>query len=93
MDKKDYTVVFTDEFDDALDKLSEEHQQLVLNKIILLKTNPFYKSLRTKKIKGNYESSVNMDIRIIWQFDGLRMILLLDVGHHDIIRKYNKRRK
>jgi len=87
---KEFTVAFTPEFDDALDKLSEEHQQLVLNKIIMLKTNPFYKSLRTKKIKGNYESSVNMDIRIIWQFEGSRIIVLLDVGHHDIIRKYNK---
>jgi mRNA-degrading endonuclease RelE of RelBE toxin-antitoxin system len=87
---KEFTVAFTAEFDDALDKLSAEHQQLVLNKIKILKTNPFYKSLRTKKIKGNYESSVNMDIRIIWQFEGSRIIVLLDVGHHDIIRKYNK---
>jgi len=90
MDKKDYTIVYTTNFVGEFRKLSEKYQQLILLKISILEKNPFYKSLRTKKIHGNYESSVNMDIRIIWQFNGSQIIILLDVGHHDIIRKYNK---
>lgn len=43
---------------------------------------------RSKKIKGLdnvFECSVNMDIRIIWYYEDSKIILLLDVGHHDIL--------
>lgn len=58
----------------------------------ILGRDPFYPSLRTKKMKGyfgEYESSVNMDIRIIWQFDDddNEIIVALDVGHHDVLTK------
>ena len=39
------------------------------NKIKFFIENPTHPSLRTKKIKGldnTWESSINMDIRIIW---------------------------
>jgi mRNA-degrading endonuclease YafQ of YafQ-DinJ toxin-antitoxin module len=48
-------------------------------------------SLRTKKIKGTdglFECSVNMDIRIIWTYYDDEIIILLDVGLHDILQKY-----
>jgi mRNA-degrading endonuclease RelE of RelBE toxin-antitoxin system len=89
---KGYTVFYSPHFVGEFRKLSDEHKKLVMNKISLLENDPFYKSLRTKKIKGNYESSVNMDIRIIWRFEGLQ-IFLINIGHHDVIRKYNKKRK
>ena len=37
---------------------------------------------------GLFECSVNMDIRIIWYYEDGVMIILLDVGHHDILRQY-----
>jgi len=47
--------------------------------------------LRTKRIQGTdnlHESSVNMDIRIIWYYEGDVMIILVDTGHHDILKQY-----
>lgn len=29
-----------------------------------------------------------MDIRVIWYYEGDEIILLLDVGHHDILNKF-----
>jgi len=87
-----YTVLFSDNFDREFDKLSDIHKKLVMNKVTMLENNPFYPSLRTKKLFGGrrerYESSINMDIRIIWRFDGKKIIIALDVGHHDVLKKY-----
>ena len=58
---------------------------MVFNKLNLLVQDPFYPSLRTKKIQGLtdvFEMSVNMDIRILWKYENGVIILLLDVGHH-----------
>ena len=47
--------------------------------------NPFYPSLRTKKVQGFdnvFEMSVNMDIRILWRYENGVIILLIDIGHH-----------
>jgi len=58
---------------------------MVLNKLKLLINDPFYPSLRTKKVQGTdgiFEMSVNMDIRILWKYEGDIIILLIDVGHH-----------
>ena len=48
-------------------------------------------SLRTKRIQGTkdlFECNVNMDIRIIWYYEGDKLIILVDVGHHDILDQY-----
>jgi len=53
--------------------------------------NPDHPSLRTKKIQGTsdiFECSVNMDIRIIWCYEENTIILLIDVGHHNILKRY-----
>ena len=47
--------------------------------------NPFYPSLRTKKVHGHdnvFEMSVDMDIRILWRHENGVIILLIDIGHH-----------
>jgi mRNA-degrading endonuclease YafQ of YafQ-DinJ toxin-antitoxin module len=62
-----------------------------MEKVSLLAEHPFYPSLRSKKLKGrfgHFESSVNMDIRIVWRYENRKIIILLDVGHHDILKKY-----
>ena len=63
----------------------------IQSKLRLLSENPMHPSLRTKRIQGTknlFECSVNMDIRIIWYYEGETLIILVDVGHHDILDQY-----
>ena len=76
---------YTKEFERNLKSLTSQEQKLVANKLKLFIQNPFYPSLRTKKVHGLdniFEMSVNMDIRILWKYENGIIILLLDVGHH-----------
>lgn len=71
--------------------MSQKEKQQTKNKIKYFIENPTHPSLRTKKIQGAdgiWESSVNMDIRIIWFYENKELILLLDIGHHDILNKF-----
>ena len=66
----------------------QEKRQLK-NKLELLSQNPSQSLLRTKRIQGTtdlFACSVNMDIRIIWYYEGDKIIILVDVGHHDILK-------
>lgn len=80
----------TKSFEKALKKLTVTEQKMVAKKLKLLIQDPFYPSFRTKKIQGSsnfFECSINMDIRIIWRYEGNRIILLLDIGHHSVLDK------
>ena len=80
-----YKLKYTKEFKKNLKLLTKQEQKMVVNKLKLLVQNPFYPSLRTKKVQGLddvFEMSVNMDIRILWHYEDGVIILLLDVGHH-----------
>ena len=80
-----YKLKYTKEFEKSLKKLSAVEQKAVAQKLKLLVQNPFYPSLRTKKVQGIsgvFEMSVNMDIRILWKYENGIIILLIDVGHH-----------
>ena len=80
-----YKLKYTREFEKNLKSLTVSEQKLVANKLKLFVQNPFYPSLRTKKVQGIdgvFELSVNMDIRILWKYENGVIILLLDVGHH-----------
>ncbi len=80
-----YKLRYTKDFEKDLKKLSSDEQKAVARKLKLLIQNPFYPSLRTKKVQGLdsvFEMSVNMDIRILWKYENKEIILLLDVGHH-----------
>jgi len=93
MEDKQYEVVPTKTFLKELAKLSDVNKKQVTKAIDILKVDPFYPSLRVKKIiiRGQpdlYEASVNMDIRFFWQFDEGKIIILADIGHHDVLRKY-----
>jgi len=88
MGEKKYTVLFDPR---ELDNLSQVHRELVRKKIPLFETNPFHPSFRTKKMKGGsgyYESSITMSIRMVWFFRGAQIIIILDIGHHDILKRY-----
>lgn len=85
-----YKITYTASFQKNLKKLSNVELKQLKAKLNLLTENPFHPSLRTKRVKGTeyFECSVNMDIRIIWLYELENIIVLLDVGHHDIFRRY-----
>lgn len=86
-----YQITYTKRFEKHLKALSKTEKNLIRKKVEMLAENPFHPSLRTKRIQGTddlFECSVNMDIRIIWYYENDQLILLLDVGHHDILDKY-----
>lgn len=75
----------------TLRNLTVQEKKQLKNKLQLLTENPSHPSLRTKRIQGTtdlFECSVNMDIRIIWYYEGDKMIILVDVGHHDILKQF-----
>ena len=86
-----FEFTYTPRFQKHFKTLSSAEKKQLKNRLVLLSENPFHPSLRTKRIQGSdglFECSVNMDIRIIWYYEGNRMIILLDVGHHDILDHY-----
>jgi len=91
MSSKKYNILYLNKFVKSFKKLSDIHKKMVLAKISILADNPSYPSLRTKPLMGTYdyhESSINMDIRVIWRYKDDRTITLMDVGHHDILDGY-----
>jgi len=86
-----YQFTYTERFKKHFKTLSAREKKLLLRKLGLLAANPTHPSLRTKRIQGSdglFECSVNMDIRIIWYYEGDRIIILVDVGHHDILNRF-----
>jgi len=83
-----YKLELTRAFEKSLRKLSAVEQRAVSGKLKILVEDPFHPSLRTKKVqslKDVFECSANMSIRILWMYKDDRIILLLDIGHHDIL--------
>jgi len=88
-----YKLDISKKFAKSLRKFTKTENRNIHAKLQILAKDPFYPSLRTKKVqrlKGVFESdvfesSVNMDIRIFWMHQDGRIILLIDVGHHDIL--------
>jgi addiction module RelE/StbE family toxin len=86
-----YQFTYTKRFEKHYKKLTAQEKKQLQNKLTLLSENPSHPSLRTKRIQGTdslYESSVNMDIRVIWYYEDDVMIILVDIGHHDILKQY-----
>ena len=75
-------------------KLAAGERKQVDDKLRLLAENPWHPSLRTKRIQGTgeFEVSVNMDIRMAIAFDGDQIIIMLDVDHHDRLLNRRSRR-
>ena len=86
-----YNFEFSKKFKKSYLKLTSQEQKQVDDKLRMLSFNPSHPSLRAKKIKKSdnlFESSVNMDIRIVWCFEENNNIYLIDIGHHKIIDKF-----
>ena len=86
-----YKFTYTNRFQKHFKTLASQEKNQIMKKLELLAKNPSHPSLRTKRIQGTddlFESSVNMDIRIIWYYESDIMIILADVGRHDILKQF-----
>ena len=84
-------ITYTERFQKSYKKLSSEEKQQFKRKLAMFAANPTHPSLRVKRIQGTndlFEFSVNMDIRVIWFYDEDTIAALIDIGHHDILKKY-----
>ena len=84
-------IIFTKTYLKHFAKFSIAEQKQIMKALNRLADNPAHPSLRAKRIKGHpkmWECSANMDIRILWQYEEELIILALDVGHHDILKKF-----
>lgn len=86
-----YKITYTKRFLKNLKKLNANERTQLKKKLEFLIQDPLHPSLRTKRIQGTtdlFEFSVNMDVRVIWEYDVDTLILLLDIGHHDILNQF-----
>lgn len=84
-------ITYTKRFLKNFKRLNAAEKAQLKKKLELLMQDPLYPSLRTKRIQGTaslFEFSVNMDVRVIWEYEGDTLILLLDIGHHDILDQF-----
>lgn len=84
-------ITFTERFKKRYEKLNDKEKVQFKNKLNLFIQNPLHPSLRVKKIQGTntlFEFSVNMDVRVIWFYEGKEIIALIDIGHHNILNHY-----
>lgn len=71
--------------------MTEQGKKQLMNKLELLSENPMHPSLRTKRIQGAEDLSNAVSIWIFilyWYYEGDTMIILVDVGHHDILKQF-----
>jgi mRNA-degrading endonuclease YafQ of YafQ-DinJ toxin-antitoxin module len=81
--------IFSNRFKKEYQKLSQEEKTALQNKLRIMAQNPFHPSLRSKKIQGKegiFECSINMEIRMTWQYEGDK-IFLRAIGAHDYTLK------
>jgi len=86
-----FKIYASSKFKKEYEKLNTLEKDALKKKTRILSTNPFHPSLRTHKVigyKDTFEFSVNMDIRVIWRYESDREIVLSEIGHHDILKKY-----
>ena len=84
-------ITFTDRFQKHYKTLTAQEKKQFQNKLALFAENPLHPSLRAKRIQGTsdlFEFSVNMDIRVIWFYEGDQLVALVDIGHHEILKNY-----
>jgi mRNA interferase RelE/StbE len=76
---------FSERFKKDYQLFSDDIRKIINSKLEILYKNPHHPSLRTKKIKGKediFETSINMSIRMTWNYyEG--KIFLRAIGEHD----------
>jgi mRNA interferase RelE/StbE len=77
--------IFSDRFKKDYKALTQDEKKALHVKLKLMADNQMHPSLRTKKIKGTasiFECSINMSIRMTWEYRDNR-IFLRAIGEHD----------
>jgi mRNA interferase RelE/StbE len=85
-----YEILFSSRFKKSFSRLQDSERKMFYEKLYLFIENHKHPSLRSKKIKGSkilFESSINMSIRVIWTYQGENLILMLDIGYYDILKR------
>ena len=84
-------ITYSERFQKYYEKLSADEKTQFGKKLDVFADNPLLPSLRTKRIKGTdglFEFSFNMDIRVVWFYEGDSLVAFVDIGHHDILKKF-----
>ena len=84
-------ITYTERFQKHFKNLNTNEKKQFKNKLTIFAQNPMHPSLRTKRVQGTkdlFEFSVNMDIRVMWFYEGDALVALIDIGHHDILKGY-----
>jgi addiction module RelE/StbE family toxin len=83
-------IYFSETFKKSYKKLVRKNPDVafdILEKLIKFHLNPFEPSLKSHKLKGFlsefYAFSVQTDLRIVFRFDDVGNILVVDIGSHD----------
>ena len=85
-----YELLFSSRFKKSFSKLQDQEKRMFYKKLTIYVENHTHPTLRTKKIRGSqilFESSINMSIRVIWIYKNDNLILMLDIVHHDILKR------
>lgn len=86
-----FVIRYTNTFLHEYKNLPNEIKDIAEDKISILKVNPFDVRLKTHKLdtklKKYWSFSINYRYRIIFVFDGDKIILFHHTGTHDIYRK------
>lgn len=86
-----YHLTFARRYAKDFKRLSDINKKHVNKALDELMKDPHYPALRTKHLHSEsdlFESSVNMDIRLLWCYQGDEEIEVLEVGHHDVLDRY-----
>ena len=84
-------IIYSERFQKHYNKLSANEKCQFRRKLSIFIDNPFHPSLMTKRIQGTddiFEFSVNMNIQVIWFYEGKFLVALIDIGHHDILKNF-----
>ena len=85
-----YKIFYSENFRKTYKKLVRRNPDVsfeILESLILFHQDPFSIQLKTHKLKGSlasfYAFSVLSDLRIVFRFDDLGDIIVVDIGSHD----------
>ncbi|MBM3175980.1 MAG: hypothetical protein FJZ93_09760 [Chloroflexi bacterium] len=82
-------ILFTEQFEQAYEKLTTAEKQSVRKALALLGDNPKYPSLRVKKMEGKqniWEACPSKRLRMTFEMAG-ETIFMRNVGEHDKVLK------
>ena len=82
-------ILFTEQFEQAYEKLTKAEKRSVRKALTLLGDNPKYPSLRVKKMGGRmntWEARPSVRLRMTFEMAG-EIIVMRNVGEHDKVLK------